>query len=58
MYQARACDVETELTAVEGEGRSVGPHICFGSYVSPVRLGNDHLAWMTPINDYRQQSTE
>ena len=59
VYQARACGFEAELTAVEGEGLSVGAGVFDGSNVDPVRLRNTHISsWMTLINNYRGMALE
>ena len=50
LYQARASGFEDKLTAVEGDGLSVGADDFDSSNVDPVRLRNAHVAWMTLIN--------
>ena len=44
VYQVRACGFEAELTAVEGEGLSVGADVFDRSNVDPVKLRNAHEA--------------
>ena len=44
VYQARASDVDAELTAARGEGLSVRAEVFDGSNVDPVRLRNAHVA--------------
>ena len=53
VYQARACGFDYELTAVEGEGMSVGAGVFYRSNVDPVRLRNAHIARITLINSCR-----
>ena len=50
LYQARTSGFEDELTAVEGDGLSVGADVFDSNNVDPVRLRNAHVAWMTLIN--------
>ena len=50
LYQARVRGFDDELTAVEGDGLSVGADVFDSSNVDPVRLRNAHVAWMTLIN--------
>ena len=50
LYQAGASDFENELTAVVGNGLSVGADVFDSSNVDPVRLRNAHAAWMILIN--------
>ena len=58
MYQARACGVEDELTAAEGDWLSVGTDDFDNSNVDPVRLRNVHVAWMTLVNSCRGMALE
>ena len=53
MHQARACGFETELTAAEGQGLSVGADVFYESNVDPVRSQNQLVAWMAFINSCR-----
>ena len=53
VYQARSCGFETELTADEGEGLSVGSDVFDGNGVASVILRNANVAWMTRINSCR-----
>ena len=50
LYQARASGFENELTAVEGDGLSVGADVFDSNNVDPIRLRNAHVVWMTLIN--------
>ena len=50
LYQAKASGFKNELTAAEGDGRSVGADVFDSSNVDPVRLRNAHVAWITLIN--------
>ena len=58
MYQARENGFEAELTAVAGEGLSVGADVFDGSDVDPVRSRNTHKAWTTLIHSYRGMALE
>ena len=58
VYKAGACGFETELTAAEGEGLSVGADVFDRSNVDPVRLRNAHAAWITLINNCRGMTFE
>ena len=56
--QTRACGFEAELKAAKGKGLSVGADVFDGSSVDPVRLRNEHVAWMTLINNCRGRTLE
>ena len=58
LYQARASGFEDELTAVEGDGLSLGADVFDSSNVDPVRLRNAHVAWMAPINSCSRMTLE
>ena len=58
VYQGRACGFEAQLTAVEGEGLSVGADVFYQSNVGPVRLRNTLVAWMTLINNCGRMTLE
>ena len=56
MYQARACGVEAERTAADGEGLSVEADVFDGSNADPAKLRNVHIAWMALINNCRRMA--
>ena len=58
MYQARACGVEAELSAAEGEGVGVGADVFCRSNIDPMRFLNEHVGWMALINSCRGMALE